>query len=89
MGTGDEKLKTEEEERQDKRETKTIKGGCLLRQRERERERERDRKRAMEEGGREIKIAERRESRQRLFPQDVVTTTTTRQRGIITTHWSL
>ena len=45
MGTGDEKLKTEEEERQDKRETKTIKGGCLLRQRERERERETERER--------------------------------------------
>lgn len=37
----------------------------------------------MEEGGREIKIAERRESRQRLFPQDVVTPTTKRQRGNI------
>lgn len=33
----------------------------------------------MEEGGREIKIAERRESRQRLFPQDVVNTATKRQ----------
>ena len=31
--------------------------------------------------GAEIKIAERREIRQRLFPQDVVTTTTKRQRG--------
>lgn len=39
-------------------------------------------------GGREIKIAERREIRQRLFPQDVVTTTTQRQRGNITTRWS-
>lgn len=40
-------------------------------------------------GGRELKIAERREIRQRLFPQDVVTTTTKRQRGNITTRWSL
>lgn len=43
------------------------------------------RHREMEEGGREIKIAERREIRQRLFPQDVVTTTTKRQQGNITT----
>lgn len=34
----------------------------------------------------EIKIAERRESRQCLFPQDVVTVTMKTQRGSITIH---
>lgn len=54
-------------------------------QRDKARRRGGKRHREMEEGGREIKIAERREIRQRLFPQDVVTTTTKRQRGNITT----
>ncbi|XP_076022073.1 uncharacterized protein LOC143012689 isoform X2 [Genypterus blacodes] len=74
------------EDRIEKEKTKLGAG----RERERERARERSGRAKRQKarqieggGGREIKIAERREIRHRLFPQDVVTTTT-RGGGIIT-----
>lgn len=53
-----------------------------------ERERMVEKKKKSKRDGRvaEIKIAERRESRQCLFPQDVVTVTMKTQRGSITIH---
>ena len=63
-----------EEERPGERATERTKSGAEERDKDGWRGGKWDRE--LEEGGREIKIAERREIRQRLFPQDVVTTTT-------------